>query len=80
MSDEEIQAAGGVVLRDGRVVVVHRPRYDDWSLPKGKLDAGEHALTAAVREVAEETGLGVRAGRRSLRTGYPVPEGHKRVD
>ena len=62
------------------VVVVHRPRYDDWSLPKGKLDAGEHALTAAVREIAEETGLGVVAGRRSLRVTYPVPEGIKQVD
>jgi 8-oxo-dGTP diphosphatase len=62
------------------VAVVHRPRYDDWSLPKGKLDAGEHALTAAVREIGEETGLEVVAGRRSLRTSYPVPEGVKRVD
>ncbi|AVT41451.1 bifunctional NUDIX hydrolase/histidine phosphatase family protein [Plantactinospora sp. BB1] len=53
-----VRAAGGVVWRhcdDGvRVCVVHRPRYDDWSLPKGKLDPGEHPLTAAVREVAEE--------------------------
>jgi 8-oxo-dGTP diphosphatase len=80
-----VAAAGGAVFRrrgdgDLEVVVVHRPRYDDWSLPKGKLDAGEHALTAAVREVAEETGAGVVAGRRSLRTSYPVPEGLKRVD
>lgn len=53
-----VRAAGGVVWRpsgDGvEVCVVHRPRYDDWSLPKGKLDPGEHPLTAAVREVAEE--------------------------
>jgi 8-oxo-dGTP diphosphatase len=35
MSSEEVRAAGGVVLRDGQVAVVHRPRYDDWSLPKG---------------------------------------------
>jgi len=42
---------------------VHRPRYDDWSLPKGKADRGEHAVVAAVREVAEETGLSVRLGR-----------------
>jgi 8-oxo-dGTP diphosphatase len=62
------------------VALVHRPRYDDWSLPKGKLDAGEHALTAAVREIAEETGLDVVSGRRSVRTRYPVPEGDKRVD
>jgi 8-oxo-(d)GTP phosphatase len=60
--------------------VIHRPRYDDWSLPKGKLDAGEHVLQAAVREVAEETGLTVVAGRRSLTTRYPVPDGVKCVD
>jgi 8-oxo-dGTP diphosphatase len=53
----EIQAAGGVVVRDGRVAVVHRPRYDDWSLPKGKLDPGETFEEAALREVLEETGL-----------------------
>lgn len=62
------------------VVVIHRPRYDDWSLPKGKLDPGEHVLTAAVREVCEETGLDVVAGRRGLRTTYPVLQGTKRVD
>ncbi len=57
-----IEAAGGVVWRrnhDGRleVLLVHRPRYDDWSLPKGKLDDGETHLHAALREVEEETGL-----------------------
>jgi len=55
-----VHAAGGVLYRpagDGiEVCLVHRPRYDDWALPKGKLDAGEHPLAAAVREVAEETG------------------------
>ncbi|MEU5939354.1 NUDIX hydrolase [Micromonospora sp. NPDC047548] len=55
-----IRAAGGVAWRpdtDGgvRVCLVHRPRYGDWSLPKGKLEHGEHPLLAAVREVAEET-------------------------
>lgn len=53
----EVEAAGGVVIDQGRVLVVHRPRYDDWSLPKGKLDPGETHEAAAVREVAEETGL-----------------------
>jgi 8-oxo-dGTP diphosphatase len=62
------------------VALAHRPRYDDWTLPKGKLDAGEDALSAAVREIGEETGLEVVAGRRSLRTGYRIPQGTKRVD
>jgi 8-oxo-dGTP diphosphatase len=53
----EVQAAGGVVVRDGRVAVIHRPKYDDWSLPKGKLDTGEGWEEAALREVREETGL-----------------------
>ena len=57
----EVKAAGGVVLRrtpDGpEVALVHRPRYDDWSFPKGKLDAGESWEAGALREVEEETGL-----------------------
>ena len=61
MSDPEVRAAGGVVVRDGadgpEVAVVHRPRYDDWSLPKGKLKPGEGWEQAALREVEEETGL-----------------------
>jgi 8-oxo-dGTP diphosphatase len=58
-----IRSAGGVVWRDApggsgvEIVVVHRDRYDDWSLPKGKLASGEHRLVAAVREVHEETGV-----------------------
>lgn len=64
----EVRAAGGVVLRprdDGRppdVLVVHRPAHQDWSLPKGKLDAGETWQEAAVREVHEETGVTARLG------------------
>lgn len=58
-----MRAAGAVVTRKGgEVLLVHRPKYDDWSFPKGKLDPGEHTVTAAVREVAEETGLDVRLG------------------
>ena len=80
-----IAAAGGAVWRpagDGRVeiAVVHRARYDDWSLPKGKLDAGEHALGAAFREVVEETGLQVVVGRRAATTRYAVDGAPKRVD
>ena len=52
-----IRAAGGVVVRDGRVLIVHRPRYDDWSLPKGKLKRGEDWGNGALREVLEETGI-----------------------
>jgi 8-oxo-dGTP diphosphatase len=55
-----------------QTALVHRPKYDDWSLPKGKPDAGEHPLETAVREVVEETGLTVVAGRRSVRTRYRV--------
>jgi len=59
-----IRAAGGLVWRHGpggaEVCLVHRPRYDDWTLPKGKLRRGEHPLAAAVREVHEETGLRAR--------------------
>jgi 8-oxo-dGTP diphosphatase len=60
--------------------LVHRPKYDDWSLPKGKLDAGEHPLVAAVREVGEETGLQVVVGRRGVQTRYVHRGGPKRVD
>ena len=51
------RAAGGVVCHEGAVLVVHRPRYDDWSLPKGHLDPGESWEEAALREVREETGV-----------------------
>jgi len=68
-------AAGGVLWRqDGDrvlVAVVHRPRYDDWSLPKGKLHPGEHPLAGAAREVAEETGARVEVGRRLASVEYP---------
>lgn len=52
-----VRAAGGIVVRDGLVLLVHRDRYDDWSFPKGKLEAGETWEQAALREVWEETGL-----------------------
>lgn len=59
-----VRAAGGLVVRateDGPVLlVVHRPAYDDWSLPKGKLDTGEGDQDAARREVTEETGVDAR--------------------
>jgi len=78
-----VHAAGGVVWRlRGRkpeIAVVHRPRYDDWSLPKGKLEPGETALAAAVREVREELGADVVASRRIGDVTYDVSAGRKRV-
>jgi phosphohistidine phosphatase SixA/8-oxo-dGTP pyrophosphatase MutT (NUDIX family) len=63
---QPVRAAGGIVLRgeggDRSVALVHRPRYDDWSFPKGKLDDGEDEATAALREVEEETGLRCHLG------------------
>ena len=57
----EVVAAGGIVVRSGatgrEVLLVHRPRYDDWSFPKGKQDPGETDEQTALREVAEETGI-----------------------
>ena len=62
----EVAAAGGVVVREAgegqEVALVHRPRYDDWSLPKGKLEQGESFEDAALREIEEETGLSCRLG------------------
>ena len=83
MADEhrqpEIVAAGAVVSRKGpEVLLVHRPKYDDWSFPKGKLDPGEHVTTAAVREVAEETGLDVRLGPPLSSQRYAVLDGRPR--
>lgn len=81
-----IRAAGGVPWRhapsDGEVEIatVHRPRYDDWSLPKGKLNPDEHPLLGAVREVREETGLATRVGRRLRTTSYSVAGEPKTVD
>jgi 8-oxo-dGTP diphosphatase len=69
---DRVEAAGGVVVRDGRVLLVHRPRYDDWTLPKGKLDPGESFEDAALREVEEETGLRCSLGRELPSTRYEV--------
>ncbi|MBL1079982.1 NUDIX hydrolase [Nocardia sp. 2] len=82
-----ILAAGAVLWRydaagEIEIAMVHRPKYDDWSLPKGKLDPGETPVVTTVREVAEETGLNCRLGRYLGHVTYPVT-GHrklKRVD
>lgn len=95
----EIRAAGALLWRPGgpeaadsaagvQVAVIHRPKYDDWSFAKGKVEPGEHVLQAAVREVFEETGLRVTLGRRlpEVRYVFQRPGGesgiavHKRVD
>jgi 8-oxo-(d)GTP phosphatase len=74
-----IAAAGVVVSRKGEVLLVHRPKYDDWSFPKGKVDPGEHVTTAAVREVAEETGLDIRLGPPLSTQRYTVRNGQERT-
>ena len=79
-----IQAAGGVVadLSKGKIryLVVHRPVYDDWSFPKGKLDDGEKHRDAALREVKEETGLVCNVLAKLSPVAYTTPSGNpKRV-
>ncbi|MDF2824121.1 MAG: ADP-ribose pyrophosphatase, partial [Mycobacterium sp.] len=85
-----VRAAGAVLWRplvdrpDGsdnpvEVAVVHRPRYDDWSLPKGKVDPGEIEPVTAVREIAEETGFRAHLGRRLTSISYPIEHGTKKV-
>jgi len=76
----DVVAAGAVLFRPRReVLLVHRPRYDDWSFPKGKLDPGELAPVAAVREVAEETGVHVRLGTPLADQRYPVADGRSKT-
>jgi len=83
-----VYAAGAVLWRTGgadpaaralEVALIHRPRYDDWSLPKGKVDPGETAPVAAVREVLEETGHHAILGRRLDMVSYPIDQGVKKV-
>jgi 8-oxo-dGTP pyrophosphatase MutT (NUDIX family) len=79
----EVKASGGVVWRRGaggpEVALVHRPKYDDWSFPKGKLDRGEGWEDAALREVHEELGLRCRLGRELPSTSYRDPKGRAKV-
>ena len=75
----EIVAAGAVVSRKGpEVLVLHRPKYDDWSFPKGKRDPDEHVTATAVREIAEETGLDIRLGPPLTLQTYTVYNGEAR--
>jgi 8-oxo-dGTP diphosphatase len=79
----DVKAAGGIVLRRDdagvRVAVCHRPRYDDWSFPKGKLESGESWEQAALREVEEEIGLRCAIGAELPAAAYRVPAGRKVV-
>ena len=79
-----IRAAGGIVCRSGsrgvtEVAVVHRPVQDDWTLPKGKLDPGETPEQAALREVAEETGLSCETLRPAGCTAYVDRRGRDKI-
>src|SRR3712207_412589 len=80
----DVRAAGGAVLREREgggveLCLVHRPRYDDWSLPKGKLDRGESFEDAAVREVWEETGLRCRLLQELPETRYDDHKGRPKL-
>jgi 8-oxo-dGTP diphosphatase len=90
--EPEVRAAGGLVSRDivvadergetrpgVEIILVHRPRYDDWSFPKGKLDKGESYEDAAVREVAEETGLVCALGHELPSTEYVDAKGRRKL-
>lgn len=84
MMTDPLRAAGAVVWRGEQsrpeVAVIHRPAYDDWTLPKGKLKPGEHEIAAALREVREETGLTVLLGRALPPVHYMTMGRLKRVD
>lgn len=84
VATEIIKAAGAVLWRRNaaneiEIALVHRPRYDDWSLPKGKLEIGESHIACAYREVLEETGVTAIFGPEIGQAIYLVPEGQKVV-
>ena len=81
---ELIIAAGGVVWRETKdskieLAIIHRPKYDDWTFPKGKLDTGEELISGAYREILEETGLDIELGPYLGEVEYETPEEAKRV-
>jgi 8-oxo-dGTP diphosphatase len=82
-NNPQVRAAGGVLLRSGaggpEVAVIHRPKYEDWSLPKGKLDDGEDFEQAALREVEEETGMRAELGPELSRVSYRDRKGRTKL-
>ena len=81
--EEVVRAAGGLLLRSGvfglEVALVHRPKYDDWTFPKGKLTEGESDEEAALREVEEETGYRARLDRELASISYRDPSSRPKV-
>ncbi len=77
--EHEVTAAGCVVRHGGLIAVIHRPRYDDWSLPKGKLDPGESFEDAALREVEEEIGVRGTLGEELPATEYTDHKGRRKI-
>jgi 8-oxo-dGTP diphosphatase len=81
--EPDVRAAGGVLLRPGprgpEVAVIHRPKYEDWSLPKGKLDGDEGFEEAALREVEEETGMRCELGPELSRVAYRDRKGRSKL-
>lgn len=80
---KQVRAAGGLVVRGDKgekeVALVHRPRYNDWSLPKGKLEAGESFKEGALREVEEETGLVCELGDELAPVRYRDRKGRRKI-
>ncbi len=75
----EVEAAGCVVRHGDLIAIIHRPHYDDWSLPKGKLDPGETFEDAAVREVREEIGIDGTLGAELPSVEYEDRKGRSKV-
>ena len=79
----EVRAAGGVIFRgeleDPEIVIVHRPRYDDWTFPKGKAESGETDAETAHREVLEETGLDCELGNELPSVTYQDHKGRSKI-